>query len=64
MRAKLSSGELAVRGDQWPLLVYANQEYDPEVLKHEIYEHALARSYYLSFHRYATVSTCDCLRSI
>ena len=30
MRAKLSSGELAVRGDQWPLLVYANQEFDPE----------------------------------
>jgi hypothetical protein len=27
---KLSSGEMAVHGDQWPLLVYANQEYDPE----------------------------------
>jgi len=26
----LSSGELVVRGDQWPLLVYANQEFDPE----------------------------------
>jgi hypothetical protein len=30
IRAKLSSGEMAVSGDQWPLLVYANQEYDPE----------------------------------
>lgn len=30
VRTKLSSGELAVRGDQWPLLVYANQEFDPE----------------------------------
>jgi hypothetical protein len=30
VRAKLSNGELAVRGDQWPMLVYANQEYDPE----------------------------------
>lgn len=30
VRAKLSSGELAVRGDQWPLLMYANQKYDPE----------------------------------
>ena len=30
MRAKLCSGELVVRGDQWPLLVYTNQEFDPE----------------------------------
>lgn len=30
MREKLSSGEMTVRGDQWPLLLYANQEYDPE----------------------------------
>ena len=30
MRAKLSSGEMAVPGDQWPLLVYTRQEYDPE----------------------------------
>lgn len=30
VRAKLSSGEMAVCGDQWPMLVYANQEYDPE----------------------------------
>ena len=30
IRTKLSSGEMAVPGDQWPLLVYANQEYDPE----------------------------------
>jgi hypothetical protein len=26
---KLASGEMAVSGDQWPMLVYANQEYDP-----------------------------------
>jgi hypothetical protein len=30
VRAKLSSGEISVRGDQWPMLVYADQEYDPE----------------------------------
>jgi len=30
MRAKLASGEMAVSGDQWPMLVYADQEYDPE----------------------------------
>jgi hypothetical protein len=30
VRAKLSSGEMAVSGDQWPLLMYANQQYDPE----------------------------------
>jgi len=30
IRAKLSSGEMAVRGDQWPLLVYAKQVFDPE----------------------------------
>ena len=30
VRAKLSSGELVVCGDQWPILMYANQEYDPE----------------------------------
>jgi len=27
---KLASGELIVCGDQWPMLVYTNQEYDPE----------------------------------
>jgi hypothetical protein len=27
---KLASGEIAVAGDQWPLLVYANQQYDPD----------------------------------
>jgi hypothetical protein len=27
---QLSSGELSVRGDQWPMLVYADQEYDPQ----------------------------------
>ena len=30
VRAKLASGEMAVRGDQWPLLVYANQEFSSE----------------------------------
>ena len=30
IRAKLASGEMAVRGDQWPLLVYANQEFNFE----------------------------------
>jgi len=30
IRAKLVSGEMAVRGDQWPLLVYARQEFDAE----------------------------------
>ncbi|TDL14632.1 hypothetical protein BD410DRAFT_858948 [Rickenella mellea] len=28
VRESLASGTLAVSGDQWPLLVYANQEYD------------------------------------
>jgi len=28
--AKLASRELIVHGNQWPMLVYANQEYDPE----------------------------------
>ena len=28
--AKLASGEIVVRGDQWPLLVYAKQEFNPE----------------------------------
>ncbi|KAF8229710.1 hypothetical protein L208DRAFT_1479565 [Tricholoma matsutake] len=27
---KLSSGEMPVRSDQWPMLVYADQEYDPK----------------------------------
>jgi hypothetical protein len=30
VREKLSSGEMTVRGDQWPMLVYADQEYDPQ----------------------------------
>lgn len=30
VRAKLASGEMAVAGDQWPMLVYANLQYDPE----------------------------------
>jgi hypothetical protein len=28
--AKLASGEIIVRGDQWPLLVYAKQRFNPE----------------------------------
>ena len=27
---KLANGTMAVAGDQWPLLVYENQEYDEE----------------------------------
>jgi hypothetical protein len=30
VRAKLASGEMAVTGDQWPMLVYANLQYDPD----------------------------------
>ncbi|KAF8221849.1 hypothetical protein L208DRAFT_1325779, partial [Tricholoma matsutake] len=30
MREKLSSGEMPVHGGQWPMLVYADQEYDPK----------------------------------
>ncbi|KAM6493885.1 hypothetical protein JOM56_010246 [Amanita muscaria] len=30
IRAKLSTGEMAVQGDQWPLLVYAKQKFDSE----------------------------------
>jgi hypothetical protein len=30
VRAKLASGEMAVAGDQWPMLVYASLQYDPE----------------------------------
>lgn len=30
VRENLSTGEIAVRGDQWPMLVYANQEYDED----------------------------------
>jgi hypothetical protein len=30
VRAQLSSGTMAIRGDQWPMLVYADVEYDPE----------------------------------
>ncbi|KAF8338542.1 hypothetical protein F5887DRAFT_1077745 [Amanita rubescens] len=29
-RTKLTSGQLAVKGDQWPLILYAKQEFDPE----------------------------------
>jgi hypothetical protein len=30
IREKLSSGEMQVRGDQWPLFLYADLAYDPE----------------------------------
>ncbi|KAF8221194.1 hypothetical protein L208DRAFT_1329645, partial [Tricholoma matsutake] len=30
VREKLSSGEMPVHGDQWLMLVYADQEYDPK----------------------------------
>jgi hypothetical protein len=30
IRGKLVSGEMLVSGDQWPLVVYANLEYDPD----------------------------------
>ncbi|KAF8239325.1 hypothetical protein L208DRAFT_1238246 [Tricholoma matsutake] len=30
IREKLSSGKMPVHGDQWPMLVYADQEYDPQ----------------------------------
>ena len=30
MRKKLANGDIGVSGDQWPLLLYADQEYDPD----------------------------------
>ena len=55
---------LAERGlehRQVPIVYFRGRD----LLRHEIYEQALARSYDLSFHCYATVSsTCDYLRSI
>jgi len=30
IHAKLDNGEMAVTGDQWPMLLYANQHYDPD----------------------------------
>jgi len=30
VHAKLASGELIVHGNQWPMLVYTNQEYNSE----------------------------------
>ena len=30
MHEKLANGSMAVAGDQWPVFVYADQEYDPE----------------------------------
>lgn len=30
MRKKLANGDIGVSGDQWPLLLYEDQEYDPD----------------------------------
>ena len=30
MRKKLANGEIEVSGDQWPLLLYKDQMYDPD----------------------------------
>jgi hypothetical protein len=30
IKAKLKSGEMYVRGDQWPLFLYDNSQFDPE----------------------------------
>ena len=30
VRSDLANGVMTVSGDQWPVLVYENQEYDPE----------------------------------
>ena len=30
MRRKLANGEIEVSGDQWPLLLYEDQRYDPD----------------------------------
>lgn len=30
VKDKLRSGEIVVTGDRWPLVLYANCEYDPE----------------------------------
>lgn len=30
IKEKLRSGEMAVRGDQWPVFLYAGYDYDPE----------------------------------
>jgi hypothetical protein len=30
MKQGLKSGEIAVRGDQWPMFLYAGNIYDPE----------------------------------
>ena len=30
IKEKLRSGEMQVRGDQWPLFLYADLAYDPE----------------------------------
>jgi hypothetical protein len=30
VKEKLRSGEMPVRGDQWPLFLYANLAYDPD----------------------------------
>ena len=30
VHGKLSSGEMTVRGNQWPMLLFVNEEYDPD----------------------------------
>jgi hypothetical protein len=30
VRKKLANGDIAVSGDQWPLLLYQDQKYDPD----------------------------------
>lgn len=30
MRKKLANGDIGVSGDQWPLLLYEDQKYDPD----------------------------------
>jgi hypothetical protein len=51
--AKLASCEMAVRGDQWPLLVYADQEFNSEAPWDGLFRSELLvwvhRCWYLSF---------------
>jgi hypothetical protein len=30
VRKKLANGDIGVSGDQWPLLLYEDQKYDPD----------------------------------
>ena len=51
VRKRLANGEMEVLGDQWPLLLYEDQKYDPE----ELWD-GLFRCKYL-----VSVSFIDCL---